>query len=107
MNNFTFLLKVKDYKDFASACVDAENQMLVSTVSTAIMTRRALELAVKWMYKYDLELRLPYKDNLSALVNDDTFKRIVEQDIQRAIRYIIKTGNLAAHNSKKSKKAKL
>ncbi|MGB4610474.1 MAG: DEAD/DEAH box helicase family protein [Saccharofermentanales bacterium] len=105
MGNFEFLLKVKDYKDFASACVDAENQMLVSTVSTAIMARRALELAVKWMYKYDMELRLPYKDNLSALVNDDTFKRIVDQDIQRSIRYIIKTGNLAAHNSRKIEKS--
>ena len=29
-------------------------------------SRRALELAVAWVYKHDPALRLPYQDNLSA-----------------------------------------
>ena len=36
--------------------------------------RRALELAVAWAYKSDASLRLPYQDNLSALIHEPTFK---------------------------------
>ena len=34
--------------------------------------RRALELAVAWAYKHDAALRLPYQDNLSALIHEPT-----------------------------------
>ena len=30
--------------------------------------RRTLELAVTWLYKFDRSLRLPYQDNLCALI---------------------------------------
>ena len=33
-----------------------------------------LELAVAWAYKYDASLRLPYQDNLSALIHEPSFK---------------------------------
>jgi type I restriction enzyme R subunit len=36
--------------------------------------RRALELAVAWAYKSDASLRLPYQDNLSALIHEPSFK---------------------------------
>ena len=36
--------------------------------------RRALELAVAWAYKHDGSLRLPYQDNLSALIHEPSFK---------------------------------
>ena len=36
--------------------------------------RRALELAVAWAYRSDASLRLPYQDNLSALIHEPTFK---------------------------------
>jgi len=32
--------------------------------------RRALELAVAWAFKYDPALKLPYQDNLSALIHE-------------------------------------
>jgi type I restriction enzyme R subunit len=37
--------------------------------------RRGLELAVAWAYKSDSSLRLPYQDNLSALIHEPTFKK--------------------------------
>ncbi len=37
--------------------------------------RRALDLAVAWAYKHDPALRLPYQDNLSALIHEPSFKR--------------------------------
>lgn len=69
MGNFEFLLKDKDYQSFAQACIEAERSFALSTVMTAYSSRRALELAVKWMYQFDRELKIPYKDNLSSLVH--------------------------------------
>src|SRR4030095_13601255 len=36
--------------------------------TAAFYARRALELAVAGTYKHDVTLRLPYQDNLSALI---------------------------------------
>jgi hypothetical protein len=42
--------------------------------TSCFYARRALELAVGWAYKHDASLRLPYQDNLSALIHDPSFK---------------------------------
>lgn len=99
MGNFDFLLKDEDYATFAIACIEAERMISLSTVSTAIMSRRALELAVKWMYQFDRDLKIPYRDNLSSLVYHDDFKDIVGYDLLQQIKLVIKWGNNAAHNS--------
>lgn len=62
--------------------------------------RRALELTVNWLYKYDTTLRLPYQDNLSALVHEPTFKELVGEAVFNKIKYIIRLGNLAVHNER-------
>lgn len=90
MGNFDFLLKNKDYKDFAEACVDAEKSLIISTVNAASATRRALELAVKWVYKIDIDLRLPYRDNLSSLTTHEDFLNIIDPGLSDLIHYIIK-----------------
>lgn len=106
MGNFDFLLKNNDYKDFAEACVDAERSLIISTVNAASATRRALELAVKWVYKIDTDLRLPYRDNLSSLTKHEDFLDIIDPGLSDLIHYIIKLGNLAVHTNKKIDKAK-
>jgi type I restriction enzyme R subunit len=65
--NFSFLQKKESYQNFANACIEAEKAMLVSPATCAILTRRALELAVKWVYQFDSDLKMPYQDNLSKL----------------------------------------
>lgn len=62
--------------------------------------RRALELTVNWLYKYDTSLRLPYQDNLSALVHEPTFKTLVGEAVFNKSKYIIRLGNLAVHNER-------
>ncbi|MEA5479661.1 DEAD/DEAH box helicase family protein [Pseudanabaena galeata UHCC 0370] len=62
--------------------------------------RRALELTVNWLYKYDTSLRLPYQDNLSALIHEPTFKTLVGQAIFYKAKLIIKIGNNAVHDQK-------
>ena len=68
MSNFEFLREKPLFCDFAEACIDAENSMTVSYATSAMQTRRALELAVKWVYANDSALPVPYQDNLQALI---------------------------------------
>ncbi len=60
--------------------------------------RRALELAVAWAYKHDGSLRLPYQDNLSALIHEPTFKAAAGEAIFSKARVITQLGNQAVHS---------
>lgn len=101
MLNFKFLQKEEIFKTFADACIEAEKSIAINSVTTAIMTRRSLELAVKWMYANDKELVVPYQDNISTLIHDITFKNIIDGGLFNEIKYIVKLGNFAVHNNKK------
>lgn len=100
MGNFDFLLEDKDYKSFAQACIAAEKASVISTTAVAILTRRALELAVKWIYEFDYALSMPYRDNLSTLINHSDFKDILDSRLHPLIVYTVKLGNKAVHTSK-------
>jgi len=60
--------------------------------------RRALELAVHWAYKHDPALKLPYQDNLSALVHDPSFKQAAGEAVFSKARVIVTLGNRAVHS---------
>lgn len=102
--NFEFLLKNKMFSPFANQAIEAEKSLIVSSATVAILSRRALELAVRWVYTNDYELALPYRDNLSSLVHEDSFQRIIEPGIFPMLKYIIKLGNFAVHTNKKVKR---
>jgi len=59
--------------------------------------RRALELAVSWAYKHDASLKLPYQDNLSALIHDPSFKEAAGEAVFSKARVINTLGNRAVH----------
>lgn len=101
MSNFDFLKQNKIFNNFSEACCEAENGIGLNTVTCSILSRRALELGVKWLYANDNDLTIPYQDNLSALVHDITFKNIIDEKLLKQIEYIIKLGNFAVHNNKK------
>lgn len=65
LSNFEFLKGKKNFESFTNPCLEAEKSILVSPATTAILSRRALELAVKWVYSFDSDLVLPYQDNIS------------------------------------------
>lgn len=102
--NFDFLKDKKEFQSFAQACIDAEKSILVSPANTAILCRRALELAVRWVYSFDTELKLPYRDNLSSLVHDNSFKYLIDSEMFHLLKYIIQTGNLSVHTNKDVKR---
>lgn len=101
MSNFDFILKNEIFKTFAEAAEEAENSIAIANVSCTILCRRALELAVKWIYANDRELVLPYQNNLSSLVYDINFKSMINEKVFNGMTYIIKLGNFAVHSNKK------
>lgn len=99
MSNFEFLNGKKNFESFTNACLEAEKSILVSPATTAILSRRALELAVKWLYTFDTDLVLPYQDNISTLVHNNSFIELIDYDMLPLLKYIIKLGNMSVHSN--------
>lgn len=62
--------------------------------------RLTLELAVAWLYKYDRSLRLPYQDNLGALIHEPSFRQVVGEALFTKAKLIKDLGNLAVHGAR-------
>ena len=99
MSNFGFLKDKKTFSNFANACIEAERAMQVSPATCAILSRRALELAVKWVYQFDNDVKIPYQDNLSSLIHDRHFLDILDAELLPMLKYIVKLGNAAVHTN--------
>lgn len=99
MSNFKFLINKEPFKPFANACLEAEKAMQVSPATCAILSRRALELAVKWVYQFDNDVKIPYQDNLSSLIHDRHFLRIIDEALLPMLKYTVKLGNAAVHTN--------
>ena len=64
--------------------------------------RRAMELAVKWMYAVDKQLVMPYKKDLSVLLSTVEFVDLVDdKNLLRRLDFLRRLGNTAAHSTKK------
>ena len=99
--NFDFLKNKSEYELFANACIEAEIVLSTSAAMSAIGSRKALELAVKWVYSADNTMSMPYKDSIQALIHEPSFKFAIEPATWNKLPYIIKLGNLAVHTEKK------
>ncbi len=102
--NFDYLLSKTEYKDFAAQAIEAEKSLSISPATCAILARRALELAVRFVYSYDAELRLPYQDNISSLIHEDTFRNIIEPRLFPMLKFTIHLGNVAVHTNSNIKR---
>jgi type I restriction enzyme R subunit len=98
--NFEFLKFKKEFNAFAGACIEAEKSILVSPATTAILSRRALELAVKWVYSFDEDLGIPYRDNISSLIHSGSFLELIDSEMLPLLKFIISLGNVAIHTNK-------
>lgn len=99
MSNFEFL-KV-EWPTLHEATVRVEALALSDPRAGCFYARRALELAVRWAYKHDASLKLPYSDNLSALIHEPTFRDAVGEAVLTKAKLIKDLGNLAVHSHKK------
>jgi type I restriction enzyme R subunit len=73
MSNFAFL--AAEFPFLHEAAVEAERQAGVSPTAAAFFAGKTVEIAVKWAFKSDPNLKLPYQDNISALLHEPSFRR--------------------------------
>ena len=100
MSNFAFLKTKKEYALFASAAIEAEKVYASAPAMCAVGCRKALELAVKWVYAADNTIEMPYKDNLQALIHEPSFRFAVDHQTWGKLPFIVKLGNLAVHTER-------
>ena len=105
MSNFEFLKNAKEYTLFASAAIEAERVYTSAPAMCAVGCRKALELAVKWVYSADTTMQMPYKDNLQSLIHEPSFRFAVDYNTWGKLPFIIKLGNLAVHTEKSVQKS--
>ena len=101
MTNFDYLKKEKKFSDFVNIAITAEKIINVDAASCILDCRRAMEIAIKWMYSVDTALRRPYQDKLISLMSSDDFHGIVDYDLWRQLDLIRRLGNIAAHSARR------
>ena len=97
MANFEYLKRKKEYALFSAAASEAEKVFASSPAMCAVGCRKALELAVKWVYAADNTIVMPYRENIQSLLHEPTFRFAVDARIWSQLLYIVRLGNLAVH----------
>ncbi len=96
MSQFAFLQR--EWPAVFDAAARAEAAVHADPRTACFYARRALELAVSWAFKHDAALRLPYQDNLSALIHEPSFKQTAGEAVFSKARVINTLGNRAVHS---------
>jgi type I restriction enzyme R subunit len=96
VSNFSFLQA--EWPAIHEAASKAAAAVHQDPRTACFYARRALELAVAWVYKHDSSLRLPYQDNLSTLIHEPTFKVVAGEAVFSKARLINALGNQAVHS---------
>lgn len=97
-SNFDFLRT--QWADLHASATRAEALVHPDARAACFYARRTLELAVDWLFKHDRTLKLPYQENLSALIHEPTFRNAVGPALFAKVRVIKELGNLAVHSQK-------
>ena len=100
MTNFEFLSSIPEYALFSGATIEAEKVYSTSPAMCAVGCRKALELAVKWVYSADRAITMPYKDNLQSLIHEPSFRFALDSQTWGKLPFIIRLGNLAVHTER-------
>lgn len=100
--NFSFLEEKREYNLFANACIDAERILDLSPGMSAVASRKALELCVKWVYSIDSALKpIEYREGLQSLLHNNGFPSLMDYILWKRLQYIVRNGNESVHTSKK------
>ena len=97
-SNFSFLQA--GWPDVYDAACRAEALAFPDARAACFYARRALELVLHWAYKHDAGLRLPYQDNLSALLHEPTFKAAAGAAVFGKMQIVQRLGNAAVHSGR-------
>ncbi|MEP6527075.1 MAG: DUF4145 domain-containing protein [Nocardioidaceae bacterium] len=98
MSNFRFLRA--EWPSLAQEAARAEHNAYGDPRASCFYARRALELAVNWLYDYDRTLQRPYRDDLSAMLFEPTLGRLVGNTIRAKMDIVRRQGNAAVHKNR-------
>lgn len=98
MSNFAFL--AAEFPTVYEAAVEAERNAKSSPTAAAFFAGKTVEIAVKWAFKNDPGLTLPYQDNIAALLHEPSFKRLAGEPVFAKAKYINRIRNRAVHEEK-------
>ena len=96
--NFTFLSG--SWESLSVDATRAEKYAQDDPRAAAIYARRSLEIGLKWLYKNDSKLRMPYDTTLASLIYKGGFQQEIPRGLFLDVKFIHKLGNLAAHDDK-------
>jgi type I restriction enzyme R subunit len=96
-SNFAFL--APGWPALAAEARRAEASAASDPRTACFYARRTLELAVQWLYRAEAHLRPPYKDDLSALLFEPSFRTLVGPGIHAKMDVIRRQGNAAVHRT--------
>ncbi len=94
-SNFSFIRA--EWPQVHQDCVRAEGYLVSDPRTSCIYARRAAEQLVGLIYEVDA-LPVPYKDELSARINEAAFRNKVGTGIGAKLNLIRKLGNRAVHD---------
>ncbi len=98
VSNFDFLNS--EFAELAAAAKLAERAVYPDPHGACFHCRRALELTVRWLYKVNAKLNLPYEQSLGALLHEPSFQNFLPEAIFNKAKLIQRNGNLAVHGSR-------
>lgn len=97
MSNFAFVRQA--LPDLYEDCAHAESYVTVDPRSACFYARRVAEELVSYLYDM-LDLRLPYRNDLAAKIDDTAFKKATTPLLIRKLTTLRKVGNAAVHENR-------
>ncbi|WP_406006748.1 DEAD/DEAH box helicase family protein [Streptomyces sp. NBC_00637] len=95
MSNFGFLKA--EWPDLCTEAIHAERLAVADPRAALFYARRTVELGVTWMFEVDEALQRPYRDDLSAMLSEPTFVRVVGPASRTKMDVIRRQGNAAVY----------
>jgi type I restriction enzyme, R subunit len=100
MSNFAFL--VAEFPAVYESAVAAERHVTSDPRAAAFYAGRTVEIAVKWAFRNDPGLKLPYQDNIAALLHEPSFKKAAGEAVFAKAKLINTLRNRAVHDDRTS-----
>jgi type I restriction enzyme R subunit len=98
VSNFAFL--APEFPPVHEAAVAAERHAQTDSTAAAFFAGKTVEIAVKWAFRNDPGLSLPYQDTIAALLHEPSFKRLAGEAVFAKAKFINRLRNRAVHEEK-------
>ncbi|MDT3400186.1 DEAD/DEAH box helicase family protein [Streptomyces sp. B1866] len=95
MSNFAFLQA--EWPDLHGEALRAERLVYADPRASTFYARRVLELAMTWLFEVDETLKLPYRKDLAAMIDEPTLTKAAGPAIRTKMDVIRRQGNIAVH----------